>query len=51
LAPYRVSGHFGFDSAISAVGRGRGLHMRTGDEARVARTSVRERATRGAARN
>ena len=29
LSPYRVSGHFRFDSAISAVGRGRGLHMRT----------------------
>jgi hypothetical protein len=51
LSPYRVSGHFRFDSAISAVGRGRGLHMRTGDEARVTRTSVQERVKRGAARN
>ena len=50
LSPYRVSGHFR-DSAVSAGGRGRGLHMRTGDEARVARTSVQERVKTGAARN
>jgi hypothetical protein len=47
LSPYRVSDHFRFDSAISAVGHGRGLHMRTGDEAGVTRTSVQETREKG----
>jgi hypothetical protein len=40
FSPYRVSGHVRFDSAISAVGRGHGLHP--GNEARLTRTSVQE---------